>query len=1434
MAESAAKSAINLLGKILVEEGKYLWGVEENIEDVRDELLWMQSFLKEADTIQFKDDTVRMWVSQIKDHAYEAEDIIEDFVINVASRRQKTGFLNKLRRYSCFLSELYDLHCAASSIDSLKVKISTLSPKLEKYGIKRSLGIHTGKAQEALIEHVQQSLRYAHIEKKKTIGLEKDAQEIIAALKSKTPNRGYHAIYGMGGLGKTTLATKIFDNDEVKQYFSGGQAFTYISKQFQEESVIRDILQSLKIEEIEKLSKSGLVSKLQETLKNKKCLVVLDDVWTLEAWDSLKSSCGEVSGSKVLLTTRKEEVAKYVDPMALLSEKIKLGMEMMKVCKGLPLSIVVLGGILRKKRTLGEWRSVHNNINLYLKRGYDHGRSCMDIVLQSYNDLAYHLKACFLHLANFPEDIKIYTYLLYYMWVAEGLVTRSDDTKRPEDVVNEYLTELAQDGLVEIVDKDEGWIKSIRMHDLVRDVCCEKATSENLIEIIDLRTCPDIPAPANYSRKRLLRMVIYFAKESKNQVPPSSKAHKYIRSLFLIAPLHYSKNYKKLNAYAEWIKFICEEFQVLRVLVLCRSIFYMLPSQVENLTHLRYLSLGESFVVELPSSIGNLSFLEILDLRVCNRCNDDRDEVLKIPNTLWKLFRLRHLLLPGWGYEIKKSGKMRVDTLICLEELHGLLVGNLEVEGLQKLGSLRILTIDDEVGDEAVLDMIRKGPAGSLRGCYLIVKGLVISKHPSILSDMGVCELDLKINGRLTAGVMEKVEFCRYLEAIELEGCEIEDDPMTILGSLSNLESLKLNKGSYVGQKLSCHSRSFPRLTSLAMMGLENLEVLVVEDGSMPNLERLSIVGCHKLNRFPDVLPASLKRFQVRYNGQDFAPITRDTNAGLKWNMLSHYSSHPLSKVMLAGLLILKEDITEWENKHKELTGSTPLHFSQIFSICYADLPLHLRSCLIYLANFPKDTEISAKKLYQMWIAAGFVRSPKHPGFVRSKHDAHDVQTNGDLESLANSYLTELEQRSMVTVWKSKHTKRAKTCQLKSALRCLCLKKAKEEHSLMIVDQPVLSTLASNAKLTTQQLAVHLDQMSLTSLYEQLCSLNLITSPTSLVVFPKKSGRVRNEEKWDLLLYICRNFQQLRVLDVEGMRMTKGRLPKEVGHLGQLRYLSLRGTWVTELPSSIENLRELQTLDLRVMESMIIPDVLWKLKCLMHLYLPDEIDQETPKLLLLGLICLQTLANLHTDKVHLKHLCELKLLRKISIKKIHAMDDELHEIVRSVDLEVSVDSEIINANPTILSSFQHLRKLRIKGRLSVQLYVEMFPTHLEELTLKHSRLVEDPLPILEKLSKLKSLFFLQDSFLGETMRMVSKEFYERATLTLCSLTNLKELYLPICSGESTYNRIVIIDCSLEIVKSGLSAISSSSEVEEVLSCSKRRPSSHLKKALRSV
>ncbi|RVW81196.1 Disease resistance protein RPP13 [Vitis vinifera] len=223
---------------------------------------------------------------------------------------------------------------------------------------------------------------------------------------------------------------------------------------------------SLSNEEKKEMREVELGGKLRECLNDKKYLVVMDDVWSIEAWSSLApiflSSVYELpimdddeSWELFLKKTFGARDNTHVPSSKTLEE---LGRKIVAKCNGLPLAIVVLGGLLSTK-----------------ERQNHHGREC--------------LKSCFLYCGIFPEDSEIKASKLIHLWIAEGFVQRRGIEKL-EDIAEDYLYELIHRSMVQVARKKaNGRVMSCRIHDLLRDLAISEARDAKLFEELRHLNC---------------------------------------------------------------------------------------------------------------------------------------------------------------------------------------------------------------------------------------------------------------------------------------------------------------------------------------------------------------------------------------------------------------------------------------------------------------------------------------------------------------------------------------------------------------------------------------------------------------------------------------------------------------------------------------------------------------------------------------------------------------------------------------------------------------------------------------------------------------------------------------------------------------------------------------------------------------------------------
>ncbi|KAL1809539.1 hypothetical protein ACET3Z_026529 [Daucus carota] len=302
MADAVVSFAVERLGDLLISESKLLYGVSNQVNEVRDDLKRMQNFLKEADKKQIQDERVRGWVNEIKELAFRTEDVIELFALQAGG----SGFKEALRRSACITCHLISRHNVAMEINGIKAKLADIRQSLPTFGI---IGLEQGETS------VPQRIFYSHDVEKDFVGMKKEIDQLVSDLMKKDENFEVVSLWGMGGQGKTTLAQKLYNHVKIRDHFEAF-AWVCISQQFDREKVLKGILKQLLPDdrkgEVSNMEDPDLVDGLRKVQLEKKCLIVIDDIWNVDSWRKLQAAfpLGETtSGCKILLTTRNLTVA---------------------------------------------------------------------------------------------------------------------------------------------------------------------------------------------------------------------------------------------------------------------------------------------------------------------------------------------------------------------------------------------------------------------------------------------------------------------------------------------------------------------------------------------------------------------------------------------------------------------------------------------------------------------------------------------------------------------------------------------------------------------------------------------------------------------------------------------------------------------------------------------------------------------------------------------------------------------------------------------------------------------------------------------------------------------------------------------------------------------------------------------------------------------
>ncbi|KZV32324.1 hypothetical protein F511_04032 [Dorcoceras hygrometricum] len=844
----------------------------------------------------------------IRDLAYRIEDVIETCFVEVAVRVRKIEAESR----KSLLTKIFTSLSHGSVLKNIKARIGELDSEIEKF--KQISGIFDiGNAgDEPLLAATggQRWLRQTHPRRnrKHFVGMGDELKKLVDLVVEKKTR--VISIWGVTGLGKTTIARKIYDHSQVRESF---EAFAWVcwEEGFQISNLLLKILRQLGPRKVnEAAQEETMINQLKEVQSQKNCLIVLDNIQDIGHWRQLSPAFEVERGhSVILLTTREGDVAyvEYPHELRLLDEYegwdlLKqhafprndvpdvgmfptLGKEMVEKCGYLPSEISKLGRILSSKSTLVDWQMINNNISGYLHGQEIEGDEQLAIILDSiYDSLPYNLKQCFLYLGNFREDEEIDVEDLYFLWIAEGIVSSvNDQEEMTEDIANDErekpALDMAQNYLTDLALREMVWMKrdelsatrrfqSCGLHSPARELCLWEGEKRGLrMEIIDFCSGKmPILDPASV-RGKTRRLAIHFNQQAKSaKIDPHSMEH--LRSLLF---LNSDKKYLQLPL--EISDF--GNFKLLRVLkfVRCKFDGRKLPKGIDTLVNLRYLGLLYCDLDELPSSISNLRNLQILNIRVLEGQHLGFQD-----NIFNQLCYLSQLRLPYYTNR-KHDQKLFLGNLPALETLFGFnsLIHDLTGLSLSKLRHLGAHVYNND-SLKHLLKFIKFNGARIRTNISVENKCDFTSQEGvAILEEVLLCP-NLHALTLFTASLYKFPDCGKYvspsLSELKLMGCKIKEDPMRALGKFPSLQKLCLGYGAFVGRKMSIQASSFPNLKNLEIHNLPYLEEWSLDEGAMPNLSSLIMRRCPKIKMIPDKLRfRHLKHMDVELAPEAFADV---------------------------------------------------------------------------------------------------------------------------------------------------------------------------------------------------------------------------------------------------------------------------------------------------------------------------------------------------------------------------------------------------------------------------------------------------------------------------------------------------------------------------------------------------------------------------------
>ncbi|CAN4087523.1 unnamed protein product [Withania somnifera] len=788
----------------------------KTLESLHDTAEYFQNVVEEASKIATSD----------------AEDAVEMKICEIISWRcgnAPESLINK-----SFLPVVEKIDTVKNEVMEIVSDFSTSSHDIDDDKILESAGdsvIDTSSRRNLMLQHLEDDIVH---------GLNDDLEIIVKRLTEPLLDLDIVTISGMGGIGKTTLARKARDHLKIRYHFDI-RVWITMTQEYASRNVLLEVLRSISKQtniDIEKdydeKDENELADLVQKKLKGPRYLVVVDDIWSTDAWDSIRRIFPDCNNrSRILLTTREIKVAIYANHInphemkllnlenswKLLCDKLfgpkhdhppeleEIGKKITEKCQGLPLTISVIAGHLSKvARTLESWNDVARTLGEIVA---SHSDKCLKVLGLSYHHLPNHLKPCFLSMGGFPEDYQVEPWRLIQLWIAEGFIRSRGSDKSLEEVANDYLEDLISRNLIMIRKKRfNGEIEACGMHDLLREFCLIEVETTKFMHVETTDTVPTLSTQTHNNGHRFS-----FQNRGYSVVNRCKQLPSVARSIYL---------FSEKEQILELVVF--SRFNLLRVLALLNGYkcFRSFPPVITKLFHLRYLQVR--CYSNLPASISELQNLQTL-------IYERPYKHTTLPEKIWTMRNLRHIHMTKACYLPSPKRKSIVNKHLpigmpYLEELSNLHLTSCQNDIFSSIPNLKRLIIHNtfssrtKYGDNCLIDM-------------------------TSLTKLEVLKCVTYDFRSQTPLICIRRSFPTSLKRLTLAGrFYFGWKDVSTLVMLPNLEELKLKDSAAIGYVWTLRDQDKFESLKLLLFSEINLNHWEASSDNFPNLKRLVLKKC--------------------------------------------------------------------------------------------------------------------------------------------------------------------------------------------------------------------------------------------------------------------------------------------------------------------------------------------------------------------------------------------------------------------------------------------------------------------------------------------------------------------------------------------------------------------------------------------------------------